>query len=58
MIGVDPKLVAPATGDYHLKADSPAIDAADPSATDAFDYEGTARPIGPHLDLGAFERAQ
>jgi len=56
-VGVDPMLKDPAAGDYHLKTGSPAIDAADPAATLAIDFEGTSRPQGAHSDMGAFERA-
>ncbi len=55
----DPELVNPAMGDLHLKATSPAVDAA--ASTLAFptpqpDYEGTARPQGAKPDIGAYER--
>lgn len=43
------------SGDYHLKATSPAVDAADPAATNAVDYDGVARPQGTRRDVGAFE---
>lgn len=52
---MDPMLVDPTNGDYHLKAGSPAIDLGDPTATDAHDYDGTPRPQGTRDDLGAFE---
>jgi hypothetical protein len=52
---LDPKLVDVATGDYHLMQSSPAIDAADPAATDTIDLDGTQRPNGPRSDIGAFE---
>lgn len=54
-LGVNPLLVDPGNGDYHLQTTSPAIDAADVSATDANDFDGVARPQGPRSDLGAFE---
>jgi hypothetical protein len=52
---VNPMLSAPASGDYHLKAGSPAIDSADPAALDAIDFDGTARPQGVRNDIGAVE---
>lgn len=57
-IVADPQFVAPATGDYHLRSTSPAINAAMPSASPAndHDYEGVLRPQGAAPDIGAFER--
>ncbi|HEY4242139.1 MAG TPA: choice-of-anchor Q domain-containing protein [Kofleriaceae bacterium] len=52
---VDPMLVDPANGDFHLMPGSPAVDAAEPGASDASDFEGTARPQGDADDMGAFE---
>lgn len=42
--------------DFHLRAGSPAIDTADPAATEAEDLEGGARPAGAARDIGAYER--
>ncbi len=42
-------------GDYHLRAGSPAIDAADPSGSPPQDLEGHQRPAGSRSDIGAFE---
>lgn len=52
----DPLFVSPMTRDYHLKAGSPAIDAADPAATEPLDLDGEARPRGAARDIGADER--
>lgn len=52
---MDPQFVNPAIGDFHLHPTSPAIDAADPTATLATDFDGVSRPQGPARDLGAFE---
>lgn len=56
MLGVDPLLVDVPAGDYHLQSTSPAIDAADPTATNPTDFDGILRPQGAANDLGAFER--
>nr|HEX4314928.1 choice-of-anchor Q domain-containing protein [Kofleriaceae bacterium] len=58
LLGENPLLVDPASGDFHLQATSPAVDAADPAATDDHDFDGTKRPQGPRDDLGAFELTQ
>jgi hypothetical protein len=54
-VGIDPQVVDPTNGNFHLKSTSPAIDAANPTATDVIDFDGTMRPHGLHDDLGAFE---
>ena len=55
LLGVDPLLANPSSGDDHLRAGSPAIDAADPAASDPLDFDGTVRPQGTRRDIGAFE---
>jgi hypothetical protein len=50
----DPLLVNPAGLDFHLQANSPAIDAGINSGV-ASDYDGTWRPQGAAYDIGAFE---
>ena len=52
---LDPMLKDPASHDFHLITGSPAIDAADPSATPPVDFDGTSRPQGARRDIGAFE---
>lgn len=42
-------------GDYHLAAGSMGLDAADPAATLATDFDGEARPHNGRSDLGADE---
>jgi hypothetical protein len=54
-LGVDPMFKDFAGADYHLATGSPAIDAADPAATNSVDFDGVARPQGPRSDIGAFE---
>jgi cysteine-rich repeat protein len=54
----DPLLVAPASGDVHLSAGSPAINAGDPEFTPAVgevDLDGGPRVNGPRVDCGADE---
>jgi hypothetical protein len=55
ILNQDPRFKNAANGDFHLVSGSPAIDAADPTATESSDYEGTARPQGTARDIGAFE---
>lgn len=45
-----------ASNDFHLAAGSPAIDKADPAATESRDVDGDARPAGLARDIGADER--
>jgi hypothetical protein len=53
----DPKFVDFTTRDYRLRPDSPARDAASPSADLSTDHDflGVSRPQGSALDIGAFE---
>jgi len=51
----DPRFVNPAQTNYHLLADSPAIDAGDPAATVAMDIDADPRPQGDANDVGADE---
>jgi hypothetical protein len=55
MLVVDPKFVDATNGDVHLMSGSPAIDFANPAATDSVDLDGVSRPQGNGRDLGAFE---
>jgi len=55
LLNVDPLFVNAASQDLHLSSQSPAIDAADPSASEMVDYDGTVRPQGTRADMGAFE---
>ena len=52
---VNPSFANPATGDFHLLLGSPAIDVADPAATDPIDYDAVSRPQGARRDMGAYE---
>ena len=53
VIGVDPRFVG--NDDFHLRADSPAVGAADLALTPPSDRDQRCRPIGAP-DLGAFEQ--
>ncbi|RMD65646.1 T9SS C-terminal target domain-containing protein [Candidatus Parcubacteria bacterium] len=51
----DPMLVNPAALDFHLDANSPAVDAGLTLAMVTEDFDGTPRPQGAAYDIGAFE---
>ncbi len=54
----DPMFVsanADCTGDFHLKAGSPAIDKGSATGAPQTDFEGKTRPQGSGVDMGAFE---
>jgi hypothetical protein len=53
VVGRNPRFVLP--GDYHLRVSSPAVDVGDGVHSSAHDFDGSPRPYGPHVDLGAFE---
>jgi hypothetical protein len=56
VVTLDPRLVDPANGNFHLMSVGPAIDTAKVIANDAtHDFDGTTRPQGPRNDIGAFE---
>ncbi len=55
-LAVDPKFVNTATYDFSLTASSSCIDAGLEFETGWFDINGTARPQGAGVDVGAFER--
>jgi hypothetical protein len=53
----DPQFVAPATGDYHLSANSPAIDAGHPNGATCPATDLDERPRNDlRCDIGAYER--
>jgi uncharacterized repeat protein (TIGR01451 family) len=54
-ISVDPLLVDPINGDFHLASNSPCIDAGDPVNYPPTDFEGDIRPQGLAPDIGADE---
>jgi hypothetical protein len=51
----DPKFADPAAFDFHLRSDSPAIDAGLTLSGLANDYDGRLRPRGVATDIGAYE---
>jgi hypothetical protein len=53
-LSADPLFVNPATNDYHLKAGSPCIGAANPTGAPAQDRDQLSRDAQP--DMGAFEK--
>lgn len=58
-ISADPLFVRPewgTTGDYHLQAGSPALDAGTSTGAPSLDLAGTARPQGIAFDIGAYEQ--
>ena len=55
-IDADPLFVNPADGDFHLKPDSPCIDAGDPDSDfPKDDIDGDSRPQGEKYDMGSDE---
>jgi len=53
----DPKFADPAAFDFHLRSDSPAIDAGLALPGVGADYDGRARQRGGRGDIGAYEYA-
>jgi MYXO-CTERM domain-containing protein len=50
-----PPAFVDAPWDLRLAAGSPCIDSADPTSAPSTDIDGTARPVGPRSDMGAYE---
>lgn len=48
--------IYPTVFNYHLATNSPAVDQGSSSGAPTNDYDGTARPQGSGVDIGAFER--
>ncbi len=59
-ISADPRFVDIASGDFHLRVDSPAINAGDPNGVQPdVDRDGNSRPLpqSGHHDIGAYENS-
>ncbi len=56
-LSIDPRLRDPASADFRLRLDSPAIDWGSNNGCSALDFRGVARPQGAGCDIGAFEFA-
>jgi hypothetical protein len=57
-ISADPQFVSyssTGSGDYHLKSTSPAVDKGSAAYAPPTDINGTPRPQGPAVDIGAYE---
>jgi MYXO-CTERM domain-containing protein len=55
LVATDPLFVDAANNDFHLQAESPAIDKGEALPDVAADHDGIARPQGSGWDIGAFE---
>ena len=55
LLSTDPKFIDAVSEDFHLQADSPAIEAGATLADVTDDYDGIARPQGDDYDIGAYE---
>jgi len=56
-ISLDPLFINSAINDYHLRGESPAIDAGTPIDAPPADHDGVTRPQGGTVDMGAYEYA-
>jgi hypothetical protein len=55
LFDTDPLFVNPSGNNFHLKANSPAIDNGRTLSAPVVDIEGNVRPQGPGFDIGAYE---
>ena len=54
-LNVNPQFVDPTNNDFHLRTNSPAIDAGVANTNSLVDFDGTPRPQGAGWDLGIYE---
>jgi hypothetical protein len=55
LISGEARFVNPGGGDFHLTAESPAVNSGSSSGAPAFDHDGVPRPQGSGVDIGAYE---
>jgi hypothetical protein len=51
----DPLFIGPESGDFRLRAGSPAIDVGSSVDAPDSDFDGNARPVNAAHDIGAYE---
>jgi hypothetical protein len=54
-VTANPAYLAPASGDFHVSPNSPAIDTGSTQGAPTNDLDGFARPYGAGFDIGAYE---
>lgn len=55
VFNVDPLFADPENGSYRLKGDSKLIDVGTSDGAPSYDFDGTPRPAGNGVDIGAYE---
>ncbi|HOA99991.1 MAG TPA: Ig-like domain repeat protein [Casimicrobium huifangae] len=54
-ISSDPLFVSPAADNFRPQGGSPVVDTGTASGAPSVDLDGSARPVGPGIDMGAYE---